>query len=422
MALIRIPAFLAVAARGDFGFIAVGDWGGENDQHPVTDSQRQTGEAMMRTADELGTDFTLMMGDNFYTHGVGCNAEASPRFGQTFEDVYAKQSRKQPFYIMAGNHDYGQDKLANLSAQLAYSALSTQWNFPALWYTLRRNFTAGGKARTFKLIVIDTVSLCGNPRNEDFIDIQLEAILGEPRDMARPGDLRQKVAERQWSWLEEELEEGSGVDYLWVSGHYPIYSAGKDGSSKCLVDRLLPLLQKHYAHYISGHDHNLQHFVDGDVNAFVLGAGKECCYFPTHRFSVPFFSLRFLIAGKNGWWGRYPRTSPVLGGYASLSFAAEHVTVTIHQHDGAPLHAVDISRIRVPGSTAWPWGVGLAAVAMVLALAGLACLVCITGVSLGVRRYRRRVRPALDAASQEMVAQAPELGNLNSDDWHASAD
>lgn len=50
------------------------------------------------------------------------------------------------------------------------------------------------------------------------------------------------------------------ADYLLVGGHYPVYSVAEHGSTKCLVDRLFPLLHKYKVQaYLSGHDHNLQH-------------------------------------------------------------------------------------------------------------------------------------------------------------------
>lgn len=369
MARAKILATLVVVAQCDFSFVAIGDWGGEDDHTPVTESQRLTADGMIRTARRMGTNFTLMMGDNFYSGGIKCAADATPRFAQTFEEVYAARLPGQPFYAIAGNHDYGHAHVANVSSQLAYSDMSPQWNFPSLWYSLRREFTADGQARTFKLILIDTVSLCGiwHLRNESSIDVQLE-FLGEAADPTRPGHLRQKVAERQWAWLKEELQEGADVDYLWVSGHYPLWSAGGDGSQPCLSP-LLPLLQDHHANYISGHDHNLEHFAHGGIHTFVVGAGKECCYPPDNLYNVPAGALRFFVGGPHGSWGKLPGAEPVLGGFASLRFAAEHVTVTIHQHSGKELYAVDIP--RHVGTAPLSWAIISSSVFPVFFLAAL---------------------------------------------------
>lgn len=47
--------------------------------------------------------------------------------------------------------------------------------------------------------------------------------------------------------------------YLLVSGHFPVYSVAEHGPTKCLVERLRPLLHQYRATaYLCGHDHNLQ--------------------------------------------------------------------------------------------------------------------------------------------------------------------
>ena len=47
--------------------------------------------------------------------------------------------------------------------------------------------------------------------------------------------------------------------YLVAAGHFPVYSIAEHGPTKCLVDRLQPLLHQYKATaYFCGHDHNLQ--------------------------------------------------------------------------------------------------------------------------------------------------------------------
>ena len=47
----------------------------------------------------------------------------------------------------------------------------------------------------------------------------------------------------------------STADYLFVAGHYPVYSGCSHGSTSSLISWLKPLLEKYGAHYLSGHDH-----------------------------------------------------------------------------------------------------------------------------------------------------------------------
>jgi len=338
-------------AHCDLNVIALGDWGGKTDEEPTTFSQKLVGKAMMREAAATNANFTLMMGDNMYDHGVGCAAESSSRFQSTFEEVYARLLPDQPFFVMAGNHDYGEGKAANLSAQVAYSKLSAQWHFPSLWYTIHRKFEASdGQLRTVDFIVVDTVVLCGNgPTNEALIDRQLEFV-GGLADAGKPGSLRARLAEQHWEWLERELGQSS-ANFLWVTGHYPIWSSGNEGSTQCLIDRLFPLLHAHGAHYISGHDHQLSHIFHKGTNMFVVGAGKECCFNAVKAWQVPKGALQFLLAGHEGNQSIPQVDGPVSGGYASLNFQADTVSVVLRGHNGdalykaPPILARDVQRM-----------------------------------------------------------------------------
>lgn len=49
-------------------------------------------------------DYLVVLGDNFYKHGVDASS-ASVRFSDTFESVYTAPSLQVPWYVIAGNHD-----------------------------------------------------------------------------------------------------------------------------------------------------------------------------------------------------------------------------------------------------------------------------------------------------------------------------
>jgi len=339
LAAAAIAAPLVRPAAGDLSVVAIGDWGGHNDEEPTTESQRLTAIGLRRKAVELNASFAMLMGDNFYSHGISSD-DTSSRFRDTFEAVYAKLLPGRPFYAFAGNHDYGEGVLANVSAQIAYSKRSAQWHFPSLWYKIHRDFEAGGQARSLDVLVLDTVVLCGNgEENEGFIDEELRFLGDAYLDTNGNKSLtrRQVVAEAHWAWLETELA-ASKADYLWVAGHYPIWSAGNDGSQQCLIDRLRPLLVRHGAHYISGHDHMLEHFVYEGLNTFVVGAGKECCYSARNLDTIPPNAMQYMLAGHLGSESRPPAPFPVRGGFASMVFGSEAARIALHAHDGTVLY------------------------------------------------------------------------------------
>uniref|UniRef100_A0A8C5JQX9 Acid phosphatase 5, tartrate resistant n=1 Tax=Junco hyemalis TaxID=40217 RepID=A0A8C5JQX9_JUNHY len=110
------------APGGALSFLALGDWGGLPEPPFVTPRQVATAAAMGRAAAELGGDFVLALGDNFYYEGV--KDEWDPRFQDTFERVFVSPGlRGVPWFVMAGNHDHA----GNVTAQLRYSRHSPRW-------------------------------------------------------------------------------------------------------------------------------------------------------------------------------------------------------------------------------------------------------------------------------------------------------
>lgn len=101
-----------------------------------------------------------------------------------------------------------------------------------------------GSNTTLAILMIDTVTICGN--SDDF----------QSEQPLRPQNAG--MARSQLSWLRKQMAS-SQDDYLLVAGHYPVWSVGKHGPTECLVKQLQPLLLKHKATaYLCGHDHNLQ--------------------------------------------------------------------------------------------------------------------------------------------------------------------
>lgn len=126
------------------------------------------------------------------------------------------------------------------------------------------------KPANIKFLFIDTVLMCGNTEHEHGMSHQP---LHESEDA-------QLAGEDYFKDLEAELKsinENENVDYLFVAGHFPVWSIAEHGPTKCLVSKLRPLLHKYkVTAYLSGHDHNLQHIQDS-----YLGISSWWLYFYT---------------------------------------------------------------------------------------------------------------------------------------------
>lgn len=327
--LCTVLAVVGAVQSAGISFLAVGDWGGLSDSHPTSVGQVAAAAGMSKVAHELGVQGILLLGDNFYSHGV--TDSSSERFAETFENVYTVDHFKNlPFYVLAGNHDH----IGNVDAQVEYKDKYGRWHFPSLWYSMNFSVDASsGAKRTVQFLMIDTVTLVGH--SDDVCD-----------QCTRPGPADLAGAESQWGWLEDQLKS-SDADFLWVAGHYPIYSAGNDGTNHLLVKRLLPMLKQYGAHYICGHDHMLEHLSYDGVEMFLTGMGRECCYSPKNIHTVPEGAIQFMISGHGGQGtaiGRKP-AKPVKGGHASIQFD-DVANVVYYNHDGDVLYTAPAVKPR----------------------------------------------------------------------------
>lgn len=72
--------------RTSLKFLAVGDWGGVPYPPYITAVQKATAREMSIVAEQMGADFVLALGDNFYYTGV--ESVDSPRFKVSLVKVF----------------------------------------------------------------------------------------------------------------------------------------------------------------------------------------------------------------------------------------------------------------------------------------------------------------------------------------------
>ncbi|MCG8421702.1 MAG: metallophosphoesterase [Proteobacteria bacterium] len=110
-------------------FIALGD-GGEGNA-----TQYAVAAGAVEVCAQRGCDFALYLGDNFYDNGVESvdDDEFTTKFEQPYQDLNI------PFYVIMGNHDYGDlgFEWYKSGYQIGYSNDSSKWNMPNEWYDVR---------------------------------------------------------------------------------------------------------------------------------------------------------------------------------------------------------------------------------------------------------------------------------------------
>lgn len=301
------------SVRAD-NFLVLGDWGGLPTVPYTTLVEESTAKQMARTAEEKESKYVIALGDNFYFSGV--RDEFDDRFDETYRHVFNETALQVPWFVIAGNHDH----YGNITGQVEYSKHSKFWNFPNLYYTVPMSFSNTG--RKVKLVMIDTVVLCGNSGPDD--------------ENSQPtGPFSEIHADAQWNWLEKELRESNDIDYLLVGGHFPVWSVAEHGPTHCLVDRLKPMLEKYnVSAYINGHDHNLQHIKEdkSSVHYFTIGCANFVNTSQEHLHKIPKNSLKFF-------WAEIKRN----GGFASVDVDDDALTITFVDSLGAVLHQQEIN-------------------------------------------------------------------------------
>ncbi|KAE8300964.1 Tartrate-resistant acid phosphatase type 5 [Larimichthys crocea] len=267
---------------------------------------------MSKVADQMGADFVLALGDNFYYKGV--DSVDSPRFQDTFESVYTAKSLRVPWYVLAGNHDHA----GNVKAQIEYSQKSNRWKFPSYYYEL--NFHIPNTGKTLTIIMLDTIMLCGN--SDDYMD-------EKPR-----GPLRAVDANRQLAWLQERT---GSVHGRLPAGGRPLpcvvrvrtlapQSAFCRGFIPCLINTR-PLLTS------VGHDHNLQYIEESGVGYVVSGAGNFLDPDVRHWNHVPKGSVKFFTGQAS-----------TLGGFVHAEVTKNKMIVTFYQAKGTSLYRTVLSQ------------------------------------------------------------------------------
>jgi acid phosphatase len=212
-------------------FLVVGDWGTGGKE------QRSVAQAMVATARDQGCDHVISTGDNIYPKGV--TSTNDPQWKRKFVDVYAGQGLTQPFHPTLGNHDYGFDP----DAQIAYSKVNPQWQFPSRYYT---KTLQGIDGTTVQLFSLDT-------------QLVQTGVKG--------------AAAEQSAWLDRELGR-STAQWKIVFGHHMLYSNGVYGNLKRMRETFEAIFVKHHVPlYLCGHDHDIQVLKPVEGVRYVVSGG-----------------------------------------------------------------------------------------------------------------------------------------------------
>lgn len=247
-----MPFATSTLKRAPLFFYSIGDWGG------FTHSHRQT---MQRVANQInqavlqnqnGTQLMITLGDNFYNKGVSSTYD--PLWNTTWYDVFVRPypaMREIEWMALLGNHDYN-NGMRGVAAQI-----NQTWNKSNKWVMPSNNYYYTYEELGAHFIHVDTCEIYPELYEETNNVIHASA------------------TSKALNFVERCLETArkDNAKWIFVFGHYHIYSNGFCGNYDIMGKRLGRLLDKYKVDvYFSGHEHNFQHFERKGVKYVINGA------------------------------------------------------------------------------------------------------------------------------------------------------
>lgn len=192
-------------------------------------AQKRVAEQLIRWNEQHPLQFIMLLGDNIYPNGDAL------KYGEKKFTAFYKPLLNQgtEFMSLLGNHD--------ISGPLGVG-------FPTLWMSNQKE-----NMRFFKMPAPYYDFTCGNAH---FFMLNTNRLKSSQR-----------------LWLSERLTQSSAL-WKFVAGHHPVFSSGFHGSTRRLMRKLKPILEKHHVPlYLSAHEHNYERFSPINGTAYLISGG-----------------------------------------------------------------------------------------------------------------------------------------------------
>ena len=231
-------------------YFSIGDWGAT----PTSINQvKYVANVMSNYSIFHKPRFVVSLGDNFYEDGV--KNITDPKWDTSWYSMFIKpfpHLKHISWFSILGNHDYD-GGIKSVSSQIDMTNHCSNWVMPNNEY-----YTYDETSKSYH-IFLDTIKIY--PELYD----NTKALYKHNK----------KVIHESLSYLENRLIDARNRNSKWlfVYGHYHIFSNGYYGNYKSMIQRLYILLKKYRVDvYFSGHEHNFQ-FMKFDGIYFCVNGG-----------------------------------------------------------------------------------------------------------------------------------------------------
>ena len=224
--------------------IAFGDYGTGNE------NQERVMNLVENICQQKKIHGILLLGDNIYMDGV--KDIHDPKWQNIIEKPFSKPCiSKLPLYPILGNHDYK----GNPDAQIEYSKVKANWNFPNRFYSI--NF-----GKLLEVVALDT----------NYADVCL--------------DDKECVLDFAYQRIENKNSR-----WQIAMGHHPVLGSSSKHSPGVQGALLKPMFCQFDA-YLAGHSHHLEHVKPEGCQGefFISGAAGADLYPPKETISESKFA------------------------------------------------------------------------------------------------------------------------------------
>ena len=230
-------------------YYSIGDWGANN---LIENAAQSVAVTINNYSIYINPIFIVSLGDNFYENGV--TGVTDKKWKDVWYDRFIKpypQLHYTSWFSILGNHDY-LGGINSVNAEIEMSKYSKNWIMP------ENNYYYYDEKSNTSHVFIDTIKIY--PELYDYT-----------KNIYSLEDIKKNILKIE-NLLIESIKKNP--KWLFVYGHYQLFSNSYYGNYNVMIERIFHLLKKYKVNvYFSGHEHTFQLLKYDGIYFCINGAG-----------------------------------------------------------------------------------------------------------------------------------------------------